>query len=315
MINKRTLVGLMAAAALLGTTSISFAADKPYIAIVCKGFQAEFWQAVKAGAEQAAKKFNVDMTFEAPATEGSVDQQIDLLSTELAKHPAALGIAAIDSKAVIPALQKFQDAKIPVIGFDSGVDSDIPVTTASTDNLASTALAADKLADLIGGAGEVAVISFDQTSQTGIQRRDGFLNEIKAKYPNIQVVDVEYINGGDPNVADDMTKTMLLGHPNLKAIFATNEPTAIGAGLAKKETNSKVVVVGYDSGAPQIADIKDGTLAGSITQNPVGIGYDVVKAAVDIINGKSVDKHIDTGFYWYDKTNIDDPKIKANLYQ
>ena len=158
------------------------------------------------------------------------------------------------------------------------------------------------------------MVSFDQTSQTGIQRRDGFLNEIKAKFPKINIVDVEYF-GTDPSAAADTTKAMLLGHPDLKAIFATNEPAAIGAGIAKKEAKSNIVVVGYDSGAPQIADIKDGTLLGSITQNPVGIGYQVVKAAVDAIAGKTLPKHIDTGFFWYDNTNLTDPKIAADLYQ
>jgi ribose transport system substrate-binding protein len=314
MFNRRTLLGLITATALIGTTSITMAADKPYIAIICKGFQAEFWQAVKAGAEQAGKDLNVDVNFEGPDGEGAVDHQLDMLSAELAKHPAAIGIAAIDSQAAVPVLQKFADAKIPIIAFDSGVDSDLPLTTASTDNLASAALAADKLAAAINNEGNVGVVSFDQTSQTGIQRRDGFLNEIKAKFPKINIVDVEYF-GTDPSAAADTTKAMLLGHPDLKAIFATNEPAAIGAGIAKKEAKSNIVVVGYDSGAPQIADIKDGTLLGSITQNPVGIGYQVVKAAVDAIAGKTLPKHIDTGFFWYDNTNLTDPKIAADLYQ
>ncbi|HTV71110.1 MAG TPA: substrate-binding domain-containing protein, partial [Rhizobiaceae bacterium] len=75
-----------------------------------------------------------------------------------------------------------------------------------------------------------------------------------------------------------------------------------------------VVVVGYDSGKAQIDAVRDGTIAGAITQNPVGIGYKSVEAAVRAIKGEAVEKHIDTGFYWYDKTNIDDPKIAAVLY-
>ena len=105
-----------------------------------------------------------------------VDKQIDMLSAALAKKPQALGFAALDSKAAIPLLKKAQAAKIPVIAFDSGVDSDIPLTTCTTDNLAAAALAADKMAEAIGNAGEVAVIVHDQTSRTGIDRRDGFLN-------------------------------------------------------------------------------------------------------------------------------------------
>jgi len=313
MFTRRTLIGIVTIAALLGTTGVALAADKPYIAVISKGFKHQFWQAVKSGVEQAAKEFDVNATFEAPATEGSVDQQVDLLQTTLAKHPAALGIAAIDSQAIIPALQQYKDAKIPVIAFDSGVDSDIPIASASTDNLASAALAADKMAELIGGEGNIAIVSFDQTSQTGIERRDGFVNQIKAKYPKISIVDIEY-GDGDQLKSAEITKTILQAHPDLKGVFGTNEGSAEGVGQGKKEAGSKIVVIGYDSGKVQLDMVRDGTINGAITQNPVGIGYETVKAAVAAIKGDKVPSHVDTGFYYYDKTNIDDPKIAADLY-
>ena len=116
--------------------------DRPYIALVSKGFQHQFWQAVKAGAEQAAEEFDVEITFEGPNTEADVDQQIQMLQTALDKSPAAIGFAALDSQAAGPLLQQAKDQDIPVIAFDSGVDSDIPLTTAATDNLAAAAEAA-----------------------------------------------------------------------------------------------------------------------------------------------------------------------------
>ena len=313
MFTKRTFLGLAAATVLLGSTSMSVAADKPYIALISKGFQHQFWQAVKLGAEQAGKQFDVTVTFEGPDGEGAVDRQLDMISTALSKHPSAIGIAAIDSKATVPLLQQAKDAKIPVIAFDSGVASDIPLTSCSTDNLASAALAADKMAELIGDAGKVAIVSFDQTSQTGIERRDGFVKQIKDKHPKIEIVAIEY-GGGDHLKSAEITKTLLLAHPDLKGIFGTNEGAAIGVAIGKKESGSKIVVVGYDSGKAQIDAIKDGTIAGAITQNPVGIGFKTVEAAVKAIKGEKVEAHIDTGFYWYDKTNIDDPKIAAVLY-
>ena len=141
----------------LGLSSVGYAsAEEVYIPLISKGFQHQFWQAVKAGADQAAKDFNVKVTFEGPETEAQVDKQTDMLSAALSKKPAAIGLAALDAKAAIPLLKKAQAAKIPVIGFDSGVASDIPVTTAATDNLAASALAADKMSELIGGEGDVA---------------------------------------------------------------------------------------------------------------------------------------------------------------
>lgn len=288
---------------------------KPYIPVISKGFQHQFWQAVKLGAENAAKDLNVDITFEGPENESQVDKQMEMLQTDLNKKPSAICFAALDSKAAIPLLQKAKDAKIPVVGFDSGVDSDIPVTTAATDNIAAAAYAADKMASLIGDKGEVAVIVHDQTSRTGIDRRDGFVNQMKSKHPNVQIVDLQY-GGGDQLKSTDIAKAVIQGHPNLKGYFGANEGSIIGVLNAVKELKKEgqLVVIGYDSGKQQKDAVKSGMEAGAITQNPIGIGYQCVDAAVKAIKGQSVPKTIDTGFKWYDKTNIDDPSIAALLY-
>ena len=312
MLKRRLIAVAVGVGALVGGASVA-SADEVYIPIISKGFQHQFWQAVKAGAEQSAKENNVKITFEGPETEAMVDKQIDMLSAALAKKPQALGLAALDSKAAIPLLKRAQSSKIPVIAFDSGVDSDIPVTTCTTDNLAAAAMAADKMADMIGNAGEVGVIVHDQTSRTGIDRRDGFLNEMKTKHPNIKIVSVQY-GGGDHLKSAEIAKTMLQGNPNLKGIFGANEGSAEGAAIGVKESGKKVVLIGYDSGKEQKADITSGLMAGAITQNPVGIGKCVVESAVKALKGETLPKKIDTGFYWYDKTNMTDPKIAAVLY-
>jgi len=291
-------------------------AAKPYIPVISKGFQHQFWQAVKLGAEKAAADYNVDITFEGPETEAMVDKQVEMFQTALDKKPAAICLAALDTKALIPLLEKAKAAGIPVIGFDSGVDSDIPVTTAATDNLAAAAMAADKMAELIGGEGEVAVIVHDQTSRTGIDRRDGFLNRMKEKYPNIVVVDVQY-GGGDQLKSTDLAKAIIQAHPNLKGFFGANEGSIIGVLNAVKELGKEgsIVVIGYDSGQQQMDAVRSGVAAGAITQDPIGIGYKCVEAAVKALNGETLPPTIDTGFHWYDKTNIDSPEIAPLLYK
>ncbi|MCI0518704.1 MAG: ABC transporter substrate-binding protein [Chloroflexi bacterium] len=291
-------------------------AAKPYIPVISKGFQHQFWQAVKLGSEKAAADYNVDITFEGPESESQVDKQLEMVQTALDKKPAAICLAALDSKALIPLLEKAKAANIPVIGFDSGVDSDIPVTTAATDNLAAAGAAADKMAELIGGEGEVAVIVHDQTSRTGIDRRDGFLNRMKEKYPNITVVDVQY-GGGDHLKSTDLAKAIIQAHPNLKGFFGANEGSIIGVLNAVKELGKEgsIVVIGYDSGQQQMDAIRAGVEAGAITQDPIGIGYKCVEAAVKALKGESLAKTIDTGFHWYDKTNIDAADIAPLLYK
>lgn len=318
----RLAAGAMAAAMLVaacgGSTTGSSAGPgaKPYIAIVSKGSQHQFWQAVQKGATDAAAAKGATITYEGPASESEVDKQLTMLQTALDKKPAAICFAALDSKAAGPLLQKAKDAKIPVVGFDSGVDSDIPVTTVSTDNIAAAGEAADQMAKLIGGSGKVAVIVHDQTSQTGTTRRDGFVNRMKEKYPNIQVVAIEY-GAGDPVKSADLAKAIMTANPDLKGFFGANEGSAKGVLNALKETGkeNKVVAIGYDSGQQQIDAIKSGVMAGAITQNPVGIGAKCVEAALDAIAGKTLPKTIDTGYFWYDKTNIDKPEIAAVLYK
>src|SRR5918999_1519375 len=191
MWTRRTLISAVGIGALIGFARPA-AAQETYIPLISKGFQHQFWQAVKTGAEQAAKDLNVRISFEGPDSETMVDKQIDMLSAALAKNPKAIGFAALDSKAAIPLLKKAQAAKIPVIAFDSGVDSDIPVTTATTNNKAAAAMAADKLAELIGKEGDVAVVAHDQTSRTGVDRRDGFVERMKSAYPKVKIVSVQY---------------------------------------------------------------------------------------------------------------------------
>ena len=310
---KRKLIGVaIGVGALVGGTTLTHA-DEPYIPLISKGFQHQFWQAVKSGAEQSAQAQNVRITFEGPETEAMVDKQIDMLSAALAKKPQAIGIAALDSKAAVPLLKRAQAGNIPVIAFDSGVDSDIPLTTCATDNLAAAALAADKMAEAIGNSGEVGVIVHDQTSRTGIARRDGFLNQMKTKHPNIKIVSLQY-GGGDHLKSAEIAKAMIQGNPNIKGIFGANEGSAVGAAIGVRESGKKLVLIGFDSGKEQKEDINSGLMFGAITQNPVGIGKCVVDSAVKALKGEKLPKKVDTGFYWYDKSNMNDPKIAAVLY-
>jgi ribose transport system substrate-binding protein len=316
---KQKLILILVLVAILLSAVVSFAGaetKKLYIPVISKGFQHQFWLAVKAGAEKAAKDFDVTITFEGPENESMVDKQMDMLQVAIDKNPAAICFAAVDSKAAIPLLEQAKAKGIPVIGFDSGVDSDIPLSTAATDNIAAAALAADKMAELIGGAGEVAVIAHDQTSRTGIDRVKGFTDRMTEKYPNITIVATQY-GGGDQLKSTDLAKAIIQGHPELKGFFGANEGSIIGVLNAVTELGmkGKLIVIGYDSGQQQIEAIRSGLEAGAITQDPIGIGYKAVEAAVKAVKGETLPKFIDTGFHWFDSTNIDDPVIAALLYK
>ncbi|HZG91468.1 MAG TPA: ABC transporter substrate-binding protein [Pseudonocardia sp.] len=288
---------------------------QPYIAIISKGFQHQFWQAVKQGAEQEAEKQGVTITFEGPATEADIEAQVTMLTNALAKQPSAIGFAALDSRAAAPLLQQADSLNIPVVAFDSGVDSDIPLTTAATDNKAAAAEAAKQMTEALGGTGKVALVVHDQTSRSGTDRRDGFVEWMQANAPGIELLEPQY-GGGDQAKSADITKSIISANPDLKGIYGSNEGSAIGVVKGVQESGATgLTIIGFDSGKAQVDAIRSGTMLGAITQNPVGMGEQLVAAAVKATRGESLPKVIDTGFYWYDQSNIDSPEIQAVLYE
>jgi ribose transport system substrate-binding protein len=218
--------------------------------------------------------------------------------------------------AVIPLLERAKSLNIPVICFDAGAASDIPVAVCATDNYGASSAAADELAKLIGSSGEIAVVGYSQTSTDGIARVAGFRDTIASKYPNIKIVDIQY-GDGDPLRSTEITKTLIQAYPNLKGIYAANEGSAIGMINGTKEANkaNQIVLAGFDSGIILLEAVRDGTAAGAITQNPVGIGYQAIQTAFKASKGESVPKEVSTGFYWYTSENMDDPDIAPCLYE
>ena len=286
-----------------------------YIAIISKGWQHQFWQSVKMGADKAAKDYNVKITFEGPEGDSAISKQIEMIDSALSRNPAVLVLSACDNKSAIPELDKAKAANIPVVIFDSGIDSNIPITTVATDNVAASSEAADKLAEAIGQEGEVAVICHDSVSVTGISRRDGFINEVKKKYPNIKIVDIEY-GGGDHEISEDLSNEVIRKYPNIKGIFATNEGSTFGVinAIIEQDKVGKIAIVGFDAGKLQKDSVRNGIMLGAVAQNPVEMGYKAVEAAYKASKGEGLSNAIYSGYKWYDKTNVDDEDMQSLLY-
>jgi ribose transport system substrate-binding protein len=233
----------------------------PYIAIISKGFQHQFWQTVYAGSQVAAKDYGVTITFEGPQSESDVAAQIDQLNAALAKNPAAICLAALDTESVTSQLNDAKSKGIPVIGFDSGVPNapaGTIVSTAATNNEAAGALAADKMfenpvikAKIQAATTEspvvIGVLSQDATSASVTGRTIGFLNRmfelcegIKAgttaitgheKYAKASTgkmsVELNIQVPPTTNITDAQTTAQgMLGKKGLIGVFCSNELTA-----------------------------------------------------------------------------------------
>lgn len=290
------------------------AEEEIYIPVIALGFQHQFWQAVKMGADKAAEEFGVTITFEGPEAETMIDKQVDMMKTALGKNPAAICMAAIDPESVRADLEAAKAKGLKVVGFDSGL-GDMGDTHCSTDNYAAGELAAENAARLLDGKGKVGIIGHSQTMIDAIQRVDGFVEYMEKNHPDIKIVDIQY-GDGDHLKSADIAKSMLVAFPDLAAIYASNEGSAVGTYNGIKEINKigKIIIIGFDSSKALKDAVRAGEIAGAITQDPIGMGYKSVEAAVKLIRGESVEKFIDTGAYWYDSTNMDEDHIAPLLY-
>lgn len=318
---------------------------KKRIDVIAKGFQHQFWKAVEQGTKQAAEEFDVEVTFQGPDNESAIAQQVEYLNAAIANKPDAICLAALDTNASLDSINMAMEAGIPMIGFDSGVP-DAPAgaikANASTDNTAAGAMAAEKLYEIIKdqvtnptAPVRIGVIAQESNSQSIVSRTKGFVDKM-TELVGSDLVSVEghdslrnekagamvILDVGIPAEVKDVdaaaVASAILEKSDLIAIYGSNEFASNAIITANegldKLGEGKVVAIGFDAGAKLLDAVSSKLFAGAITQDPVQIGYQAVKLAVEAAEGKEV-SDIDTGAPWYDSTNMEDPAIAPCLYR
>lgn len=329
--------------------------EKLYIPVMAKGFQHAYWQAVKQGADQAAEELGVEIYFAGPASETNIDEQVNMVKTELAKNPKAMALAALSTDSVTEILAECAEKNIPVIGFDSGVPGDTTgavKATAATDNEAAAAIAAEKfgenetvVAAMQNATSDAPIVigclSQDAVSASVTGRTTGFVNKMaeiaetyqpgkvsieghttwEKKVENPAIIIRVEVSATTEATSLQTSASALLGMEGITAIFCSNEgavtgflaATSDGSDLGEGGKYEGLVVAGFDAGSAQKNAVRNGWFIGSVTQDPVQIGYQAVALAVAAANGEEV-ADVDTGAKWYDATNIDDPDMATLVY-
>ncbi|MET4692411.1 ABC transporter substrate-binding protein [Endozoicomonas lisbonensis] len=293
--NLRTLtIPLLLSAGLMAASMTSVAKEKLYMPVVSKGFMLEFWQSVRDGSDAAARELNVKTSFVGPSDETQVDQQVQLVENILARKPNGLLLAALDSNALLPSVERAHAQGVPVVTFDSGVNSDIPASFVATDNKAAGAMAADAMGKFLGGKGKVAVVAHNAGTMTTTDRLDGFIEQMGRNYPNIKVLSPLY-SEGDPQRAMNQTMDVIRANPDLSAVYATNEGCTLGVASAidSQELAGKIKVIGFDSSDALVNFLKAGVIQGLVVQDAYQIGYVGMKTLYNVLTGHEVKKMID----------------------
>lgn len=314
----RVVIGVLLA---IGVFAASAADQKYTIAVIPKGTTHEFWKSIHAGAVKAqqelkAKGVDVDIIWKGPLREDDRDQQIQVVENFVARHVSGIVLAPLDSQALVRPVVTAAAAKVPVVIIDSGLKTDKYASFVATDNFKGGELAGEELGRLLGGKGNVILLRYAIGSASTERREAGFLEAIK-KFPNIKILSSDQHAGATRELAYQASQNLLnrFGR-EVNGIFVPNESCTVAMAKALRDIDKaggKVKLIGFDSGAQSVQDLKNGDVQGLVVQNPMKMSYIGVMTVVDVLNGKSVPKRVDTGVVLVTHENMNQPDMQELL--
>ncbi|HKD09107.1 MAG TPA: substrate-binding domain-containing protein [Bryobacteraceae bacterium] len=285
------------------------------IAVIPKGTAHVFWQSVHAGAVAAGQEFHEEILWDGPPNETDYSRQLEIFDSMLNRHVDGVVVAAEDRTTLNGAFDQAAQQKIPVVVFDSGVDSTNYVSFVATNNFEAGQMGARTLAELLHGKGSVAMINHAPGSASTMDRERGFKDVMAREFPGIHIVAEQY-SMSDRAKGMAATENILTSQPNLDGLFASSEPSSVGAAQALKSRGlaGKIRFVAFDSSEGLVEDLKAGVIDALVAQDPFKIGYEGVRVVTDKLNGKTPPKKIDLSARVITKVDLDKPQIQQLLH-
>ncbi|MCF7764980.1 MAG: substrate-binding domain-containing protein [Verrucomicrobia bacterium] len=320
----KSLTHLICAALLVSIGVSAYGADRRSytIAVIPKGTTHEFWKSINAGAFKARDELRkdgvrVNVIWKGPLKEDDRDQQIQVVENFMTRRVSGIVLAPLDSQALVRPVENAVEAKIPVVIIDSDLKSEKHSSFVATDNYKGGQMAGEYLGTQLGGKGNVILLRYAVGSASTEARENGFLDALKTKFPNITLISSDQYAGATRETAYQASQNLLnrFGR-EVDGIFCANEPSTIAMTKALRDigrAGGRVKMVGFDAGSQSVIDLKNGDLQGLIVQNPVLMGYLGVMTLVSQLDGKPVEKRIDTGVVLVTRDNMEQPEIKDLL--
>lgn len=308
---------LASSLALSFTAGLARAADKLEIAVIPKGTTHSFWKSVEAGARQAGKELDVDITWRGPLREDDRSQQIALVQQFVGSKVSAIVLAPLDSTALVNPVRAATTNNIPVVIIDSGLNAEVGsdfVSFVATDNRRGGELAGAELGRILDGKGKVVLLRYAEGSESTMEREEGFLSAIK-KFPGIEMTVTNRFGGATISTSQDAAMNMIDTIRDADGIFCPNESTTMGMLLALRQNGlaGKKKFVGFDASSNLLQALRKGDIQALVAQNPARMGYLGVKTAVAALRKEKVEPRIDTGCVLVNKANIKTPEVMEVL--
>jgi ribose transport system substrate-binding protein len=288
------------------------AGDRKIIAVIPKGTASMWWEVVHKGAAQACRELGYDILWTGPEQESDREKQIQAVEDAMSKNVAGIVLAPNDYQALARPVMKVYDAGIPCVIIDSsvGVDESFYSSFAATDSYAGGAEAARIMGAKLNGRGNVILTKFIQNSASTDARTAGFVETLKAEYPNIEIIDEQFTLG---TVEDSRQKTadmLLRNRDRIDGLYAVNHPTSVGAYKALQSIGlaGEITMIGFDSDKVLVEGIEKGEVEALIVQNPYEIGYQGVQLVVKAIQGETNPKTVPIPSMVADRDSIEQLK-------
>lgn len=311
---------LIVSALLCAATAWSVAAETYQIAVIPKGTTHEFWKSIHAGALAAAKELEASgveakIIWKGPLREDDREQQVQVVENFTGRRVNGIVLAPLDSKALVGPVAAAARGGIPTVVIDSALNSDKQVSFVATDNYKGGSLGARRLGELLGGKGKVILLRYAVGSASTEAREAGFVDTLKKEFPDITLVSADQHAGATRDTAKRASENLINRYGrSLDGVFCPNESSTVGMLLALRDAGlaqGRVKFVGFDAGAQTLQALKAGDLQGLVVQNPYRMGYLGVKTLVAHLQGKPVEKEVDTGCAMVTKENLNTPEIVA----
>lgn len=292
------------------------------IAVVPQGTTHEFWKSIHAGAVKAAREstangVKVELIWKGPVREDDREQQVQVVEGFLTQGVSGIVLAPFDKNALVRPVEEAQRAGIPTVVIDSGLESPAPISFVASDNHHGGELAADEMGRLLAGKGKILVLRYQEGVFSTEQREKGFVDRIKASHPGIALVSSNQFAGATRDTAKTAMENLLNRFGNeIDGIFTPNESSTAGTLLALEDAGraGKVRFIGFDTSEIFVQAMRDGKLHGIVVQNPFAMGELGVKALLDHLAGKTIEKRVDTGVTLITPVTLDAPQSQQLLH-
>lgn len=297
---------------------------KMTIAVIPKGTTHVFWKSIHAGAvkaQQELQELGVEVIWKGPLKEDDRESQIRVMEDFVTRGVSGIVLAPLDDAALRMPVRDAVDRGIPVVIIDSGLKSEDYISFVSTDNYIGGRKGGERLAEILGGKGKVIMLRYQEGSASTMNREQGFLDVLKEKYLQIEIVSSNQYGGATTESAYKASENLLAplrtpdGGLTIDGIFCPNESTAFAMLRALQDSGlaGRVKYVGFDSSERLVQGLQKGEIHGLVLQDPINMGYLGVKTMVRHLQGEKVEKRIDTGSRVATPENMNDPDIRNLL--